>query len=111
MPFFNRITILGPGLLGASLAMAIKKKKLSEKTRVWARKPKSLQKCLEQEWCDETFDNLEDAVIDSDLVIICTPVDHIERVLKEIMPKCSENTIITDVGSVKESICKAVARR
>ena len=109
MPFFNRITILGPGLLGASLAMAIKKKKLSEKTRVWARKPKALQKCLEQEWCDETFDNLEDAVIDSDLVIICTPVDHIERVLNEIMPKCSENTIITDVGSVKESICKAAS--
>ena len=91
--------------------MAIKKKKLSEKTRIWARKPKSLQKCLEQEWCDETFDNLEDAVIDSDLVIICTPVDHIERVLNEIMPKCSKIPLLPMLEALRNQFVRRLARR
>ena len=106
MPFFNRIAILGPGLLGASLGMAIRKREISKSIRVWARKQSSLQKCKEEVWCDEISSSVKEAVNACDLVVVCTPIKHIEETLRKIIPKCPEDTIITDVGRVKGSICK-----
>ena len=106
MPLFHRVTILGPGLLGASLCMAVKERMIAEKVRVWARKQSALELCKQEKWCDETEPNIKDAVKDTELVIICTPVNTIEETLSEIIQESTENTIITDVGSVKEKICQ-----
>ena len=49
---FQQITILGPGLLGASLAMAVKERGLAARVVTWSRRPESRAKCLNQSWCD-----------------------------------------------------------
>jgi prephenate dehydrogenase len=104
---FKQITILGPGLLGASLAKASKKSALTTRIVTWSRRPESRKQCLEQDWCDAVYDEPESAVQGSDLVVICTPVETISDLLKRIAPNLAPNTLVTDVGSTKASICAA----
>lgn len=106
---FDQITVLGPGLLGASLLMAVKQRKLSKATRVWARRPEVLQHCLNAGLCDGADATPEAAVRNADLVIICTPVSHIQDLLKVIAPCLKSGALVTDVGSTKDSICTTAA--
>ena len=103
---FAQITILGPGLLGASLAMALKECGLCERVVSWSRRPETRAKCADQDWCDAVFDSPEAAVAGSQLVIICTPVQTIVPLLEQIAPALDANCLITDVGSTKSLICR-----
>jgi cyclohexadieny/prephenate dehydrogenase len=103
---FQQITILGPGLLGASLAMAVKERGLAARVVTWSRRPESRAKCLNQSWCDAVFDSPEKAVVGSDLVVICTPVQTIVPLLVQIRPALDAEALITDVGSTKSLICR-----
>lgn len=103
---FQQITILGPGLLGASLAMAVKERGLAARVVTWSRRPESRAMCLNQSWCDAVFDSPEEAVAGSDLVVICTPVQTIVPLLVQIRPALAADTLITDVGSTKSLICR-----
>ena len=103
---FQQITILGPGLLGASLAMAVKKHGLALRVTTWSRRPKSRAKCLNHSWCDAVLDTLEEAVAGSDLVVICTPVQTIVPLLTQIRPALATGALVTDVGSTKSLICR-----
>ena len=102
---FQQITILGPGLLGASLAMAVKERGLAARVVTWSRRPESRAKCLNQSWCDAVLDTPEQAVVGSDLVVICTPVQTIVPLLVQIRPALATDALITDVGSTKSLIC------
>lgn len=104
---FERMTILGPGLLGASLGMAARAQKLVDETTVWARRPEARAACLEQDWCDRVESTIVTAVQKSDLVVVCTPVRHVESVLQEMVGHITSSGLITDVGSVKGAICQA----
>lgn len=103
---FQQITILGPGLLGASLAMAVKQRGLAARIATWSRRPESRAKCLDQSWCDAVLETPEEAVAGSDLVILCTPVQTIVPLLTQIRPALDEGALITDVGSTKSLICR-----
>ncbi len=103
---FQQITILGPGLLGASLAMAVKERGLAARVVTWSRRPESRANCLNQSWCDAVFDSPEKAVVGSDLVVICTPVQTIVPLLVQIHPALDAEALITDVGSTKSLICR-----
>lgn len=103
---FQQITILGPGLLGASLAMAVKERALATRVVTWSRRPESRAKCLKQSWCDVVHDTPEEAVAGSDLVVICTPVQTIVPLLVQIRPALAPDALITDVGSTKSLICR-----
>jgi cyclohexadieny/prephenate dehydrogenase len=103
---FQQITILGPGLLGASLAMAVKERGLAARVVTWSRRPESRAKCLNQSWCDAVLDTPEQAVVGSDLVVICTPVQTIVPLLVQIRPALATDALITDVGSTKSLICR-----
>ena len=102
---YNSLSIIGPGLLGASIAMSVHQKKLAKEIHLWARNEDKRATCLKNNWCDHVHESLEGAVKNSDFVILCTPVDTIVPILKTIAPYLNPNTIVTDVGSVKESIC------
>lgn len=110
MPIFNRITIIGPGLLGASLGKSLKERKICHKVMVWARREITLKKCIQEDWCDEVTLSLERSLVDAELVVICTPVNHIEEILTKILPKINAGTLVTDVGSVKKSICEVALK-
>ena len=102
---YNIVSIIGPGLLGASIAMSVHQKKLAKEIHLWARNEDKRATCLKNNWCDRVHESLEGAVKNSDFIILCTPVDTIIPILKTIAPHLNPNTIVTDVGSVKESIC------
>lgn len=103
---FKQITILGPGLLGASLLQAAKERGLCKSTAAWSRRAETRAKCEGQPWCDAVFSDAGKAVADADLVVACTPVDTIVPLLKEIAAKLKRGALVTDVGSTKSLICR-----
>ena len=103
---FEQITILGPGLLGASLAMACKAQASSQRVHAWSRRPETRAQCQQTDWCDAVFDSPEAAVQGSDLIIICTPVETIVPLLAQIAPQLRPDALVTDVGSTKREICE-----
>ncbi len=103
---FQQITILGPGLLGASLAMAVKERGLAARVVTWSRRPETRAKCLNHSWCDTVLETPEQAVAGSDLVVICTPVQTIVSLLAQIRPALAASALVTDVGSTKSLICR-----
>ena len=102
---FAQLTVLGPGLLGASLAMAAKERGLAQRIHIWARGRETRRRCAEADWCDAVADAPGDAVEGSDLVVVCTPVATIVPLLREIAPSLAAGATVTDVGSTKERIC------
>jgi prephenate dehydrogenase len=101
---FQQVTIVGTGLLGSSLGLALKR--LSPAPRVigcdldaTARREASGKKAV-----DRATSNVYDAVEGSDLVVIATPVRAIELVLQDIAPALAPGTVVTDTGSTKRQI-------
>lgn len=103
---FKQITILGPGLLGASLLQAAKERGLCQSTAAWSRRAETRAKCEGQPWCDAVYADAGKAVAKADLVVACTPVDTIVPLLEQIAPKLKAGTLVTDVGSTKSLICR-----
>ncbi|HVU36827.1 MAG TPA: prephenate dehydrogenase/arogenate dehydrogenase family protein [Opitutales bacterium] len=103
---FKQITILGPGLLGASLLQAAKERGLCQRTAAWSRRAETRAKCKGQPWCDQVYADAGAAVAKADLVVVCTPVDTIVPLLEKIAPKLKAGALVTDVGSTKSLICR-----
>ncbi len=104
------MTILAPGLLGASLGMAARHYSLTGRIHVWARRAESRESCRTSAWCDAVFADPAEAVRGSDLVIVCTPVDTIVGMVREIAANLEAGALVTDVGSTKSRICRLAAR-
>ncbi len=103
---FKRTTIVGPGLLGASIAMGLKDKKISGEIWAWLRDEKKADVCGKSYWCDRALIDLKEAVTGSDLILLCTPVESILDQLDPISQWVKEGCIVTDVGSLKKEICE-----
>ena len=103
---FNRVTVVGPGLLGGSLCLALDQNKLSDRIILWARSRESCINAQKTFPFTEVKENLAESVAGSELVVICTPIETINGILKEIIPHLSKNALVTDVGSVKKNICQ-----
>ena len=99
---FNQITIIGLGLIGSSLALSIRKSKISSRTVGYSRSPKTRNTSKRLRLVDKVSNKLEDSVRGSDLIIICTPLSSYANIIKKIIPHISKGTIISDVGSAKE---------
>ena len=106
---FSKLVILGPGLMGASVAQAIKKKGLSKSITAWSRSSETLKRCTQESWCDAVENLPEKAVKGADLVIVSTPVETIPPIVEQIAPMLKEGAIVTDLGSTKAFICRACA--
>jgi len=103
---FKRTTIVGPGLLGASIAMGLTDKKISGEIWAWLRDEKKADACWKSTWCDRALVDLDEAVKGSDLIILCTPVESILDKLDRISQWSGEGCVVTDVGSLKKEICE-----
>ncbi len=100
------MTILAPGLLGASLGMAVNRLALARRVHVWARRAEVREACQASDWCQAAFADPAEAVKGSDLVVICTPVDMIIPMVRDLSPHLSKGALVTDVGSTKSRICR-----
>lgn len=107
---FNKICIIGVGLIGGSIARAAREQGLCSKVVGFGRKKSigNLRTAKELGVIDEYFVDIEPAVKNADLVIICTPVGAIEATIKQLQPYWSEQTIYSDAGSTKASVIEAV---
>ena len=105
---FETITVLGPGLLGASLLQAALDNGLCQRTVAWSRRPETRVKCERQPWCHAVAATAADAVSSADLVVVCTPVATIAPLIESIRAALRPNTLVTDVGSTKSLICRQV---
>ncbi len=102
---FERAAIVGVGLIGGSLGLALKKTCPGLHVRGVGRDRGRLEIASNMGAIDEWSTGIEEGVGDRDLVILATPVDHILSVLEAIGPLLAPGTLLTDVGSTKRSIC------
>jgi cyclohexadieny/prephenate dehydrogenase len=100
------ITILAPGLLGGSAALAARARSAAGRITLWARRPETRLALREQPWCDAVTDTPEEAVRAADLVLIAAPVDRIVPLTVQISTHVKPGAVITDVGSVKGEISR-----
>jgi prephenate dehydrogenase len=103
----KRLSILGIGLLGGSLALAVRKLITSCEIFGYAHRPQTLQAALEAGMLDQGFDRPEPAVEGADLVILCTPVSLLSPLLKQVSASLAKGAMVTDVGSTKRSVVEA----
>ncbi|MGO1120371.1 prephenate/arogenate dehydrogenase family protein [Rhodovibrionaceae bacterium A322] len=105
-PLFNRMALIGVGLLGSSLARACKAKGLVGEIVGSARSQATVDKTLELGICDRAMLDPADAVKDADLVVICAPVGAFAQIGAAIAPALKSGAIVTDVGSVKQAVLR-----
>jgi len=101
---FRKIVIIGVGLIGGSVGMAARKKRLADTIIGVGPRADELKRAVARKAIDrfETdLRKLEKTVHNADLVILATPVGQLEAVARELAPCLSEGTVVTDVGSVK----------
>ncbi|HPD61315.1 MAG TPA: prephenate dehydrogenase/arogenate dehydrogenase family protein [Thermodesulfobacteriota bacterium] len=101
---FNRVAIVGVGLIGGSLALAARQKGIFNHIVGIGRNLENLRKAKGLNVVDEFTLNLVEGVKNAELVIIATPVKDIIPIIKKILPVLKKGVIITDVGSVKNEI-------
>ncbi len=103
--YSNQTLIIGVGLLGSSIGLALKKHNLAGKVVGAGRRVESLSVAKKLGAIDEYSLELQDYVKDSDFIVICTPVRTSINILKEIHTLITPDIAITDVCSTKYSIC------
>jgi prephenate dehydrogenase len=106
MLHFNRISVVGAGLIGGSVLLAAKKRNISSSFSCWSHSPATLKFWSNLGWVD-VHSSLEDSVKDADLIVIATPVDKMAEIFIKISPFLKPGALITDVGSIKGTILKA----
>lgn len=102
---FERVAIIGVGLLGGSLGLALKTSGLAQTIRGVGRNTESLNTAKESGAIDECSLDLVDGVRDADLVVICTPAANVPHTMDAIRDACAPHAIVTDVASTKAAIC------
>ena len=103
----KKITIIGVGLIGGSLAKAIKKNNLAEVVFGFGRNLSRLESAQKSNIIDQYSIDISEALDSASIVVIATPVGTFESILRELKPYITEGMIITDVGSTKMGIAKA----
>jgi prephenate dehydrogenase len=109
-PLFKKISILGLGLIGGSIALDLKRRGLAKEVVGYNRSAKSRRIALKRKACDAVFSDPRKAVQDADLIILATPVRNIPLLAKQIAPYLKEGACVTDVGSTKEKLVKQVQK-
>lgn len=104
---FKKITIIGVGLIGGSLGLALKEKELNFKI-VGVDKQEVIKKAIARGAIDEGTVNLEEGIKEADIVILATPVKTILDLLLQINPFLKKGCLVTDTGSTKGQIVERV---
>ena len=107
---FNHIALVGLGLIASSIALNIKGKKNRIKITGYSRTKKTRDEARKINFCT-VCDNYEDCIKEANLVILCVPVGAMGDTMEKIAPYLSKSAIVTDVGSVKESVILEVQKK
>ncbi|SIN78271.1 prephenate/arogenate dehydrogenase family protein [Vannielia litorea] len=106
---YQRVALIGLGLIASSMAHAIRRGGLAGEIIGTARSSETREIAREINLCDRITETATEAVQGADLVVLCVPVGAMGAVAQEIAPHLSEGCTVTDVGSVKKAVIEAVA--
>lgn len=105
---FQKITIIGVGLLGGSIGLAVRRRKLAREVAGFVRREASLKDCEKAGAVDYATTDLLATVSNADLVILCTPLAQMRLLTEQLLPALKRGAIVTDVGSVKADVVREV---
>jgi len=105
---FNKVSIIGCGLIGSSILRAVQQKKLATKISVFDKSSK-VNDYLKKNFSIEICNNISDVVVDADLVIIASPLSSYKEILLSIQSNLKEKVILTDTGSAKKEVNKIIS--
>src|SRR5580693_488265 len=106
---FERLALIGVGLIGSSIARAARAQRLVGSIVATARSAPTRRRVMELGLADQVVDTNAAAVAGGDLVIVCIPVGQCGAVAREIAPHLEPGTIVSDVGSVKAQVVRDMA--
>jgi cyclohexadieny/prephenate dehydrogenase len=109
VPLFNRLALIGVGLIGSSIARAARAQRAARTIVATARSPQTRRRVAELGLADQVVESNAMAVEGADLVIVCIPVGACGAVAKEIGPHLAAGAIVSDVGSVKGAVVRDMA--
>lgn len=104
------IAILGTGLMGSSLGLALKKRGVPARIRAYARRPETRTAALSLDAADEVFADPAEAVQGADLVVLCVPVLTIPSLAEACRPGLKPGAVLTDVGSTKAELIRQMTQ-
>ena len=99
----QRIAIIGPGLLGASIALAARRAGDARVT-VWARRAEVVSQIRGRGFADLVSRDMAEVVKDADTIVFCVPIGAMAALAREIVAHISPRALVTDVGSVKAPV-------
>ena len=108
-PLFDKIALIGIGLIGSSLARVIRRENLAREIAIATRSQDTLDRARELELGDIYTTDMAEGVRDADLVIVSVPVGSSGDVAEQIAPALKTGAIVTDVGSTKGSVIAQMA--
>jgi len=101
---WKKVTLAGVGLLGGSLGLALKQRKLADLVVGFVRREESIKECESHGAVDSATLDLHEAISGAELVVLCTPIAKMRSLVKQMRPALATGAIVTDVGSVKGSV-------
>ena len=107
-PLFDRVALIGIGLIGSSLARVLRAKGLARRIAACARSEATRAKVLELGLAESVHADPGEAVAEADLVILCTPIGTYAAIAEAIAPRLKRGAIVSDVGSVKQAALRGL---
>jgi len=101
---WGKVSLVGAGLLGGSIGLALRKSRLAGCVEAFVRRPVSVAECESLGVVNSASLDLEAVVRDADLVLLCTPVSQMAELTRLLLPALKPGAIVTDVGSTKEQL-------
>lgn len=108
---FRKVAIIGVGLIGGSLGMALKKHKLAREIFGVSRRKEALTAAVKMQAIDHGTTDIKKAVVNADLVVLATPVNVVPTMFETITPHLKRGCVVTDVGSTKVSIVASAKKK
>ena len=107
---FRHVAILGLGLLGGSIGLAVRRYLPDAKTTGYDSDPAVRARAAERGLADAVCESSEEAVAGADLVVLCVPVGAMEQAARAIAASLAPDAIVSDVGSSKQSVSEALTQ-
>ncbi|MBM4056032.1 MAG: prephenate dehydrogenase [Planctomycetes bacterium] len=107
---FGNVCIVGPGLIGGSIGLALRRRNLAETVIGVGHRASSLESALKLGAIDVGHLSIDNAVKNADIVILATSVSKIIEFAKQVIPLMKRNAVLTDVGSTKSCIVRQITK-
>lgn len=102
----RKLAVIGVGLLGGSLGLAMRTRRLAGRVEGFVRRAESVEECLRVGAVDGASLDLAEVVRGADLVVMCTPLGRMRELAVAMAPSLAPGAVVTDVGSVKGSVVR-----